>query len=61
MKVQICKICNSKMVGVMSFSKDKQEKYCRCSYCYSESKHRKMDEKELTFGEVLHKAMNNRK
>lgn len=59
--MQFCRDCNTKMVGVMSFSKDKHEKFCRCPSCYSETKHKKLDEKEISFGEVLHKAMNNRK
>lgn len=59
--MQFCKDCNTKMVGVMSFSKDKHEKFCRCPNCYSETKHKKLDEKEISFGEVLHKVMNNRK
>lgn len=51
--MQLCKECNTKMIGVMSFSKDKYEKFCRCPKCYSETKHGKLDEKELNFGEVL--------
>lgn len=49
------------MNGVMSFSKDKYEKFNRCPKCYSETKHRKLRDKELDFGEVLHKEMNKRK
>ena len=45
----------------MSFSKDKHEKFCRCPKCYSETKHKKLNEKELDFGEVLDKVINKRK
>ena len=56
-----CKDCNTKMVGVMSFSKDKNEKFYQCRKCFSETKHRKIDDKELNFGEELDKAIRNRK
>ena len=59
--MQYCKICSGKMVGVLSFSKDKHEKFCRCPKCYSETKHRKIDDKELNFGEVLDKEIHKRK
>lgn len=55
--MQYCKVCSGKMVSVMSFSKDKHEKFCRCPKCFFETKHRKLDEKELNFGEELDKAM----
>lgn len=51
--MQCCKDCGSKMVGVMSFSKGKQEKFRRCPKCYLETKHQKIDDKELNFGEML--------
>ena len=56
-----CKDCNTKMIGVMSFSKDKHERFCRCPKCYSETKHLKIDDKELWFGEVLDKEVHRRK
>lgn len=59
--MQYCKVCSGKMVGVMSFSKDKHEKFDRCPNCYSETKHRKLDDKELSFGEVLDKVIHKRK
>lgn len=59
--MQFCRDCNTKMVGVMSFSRDKNEKFCRCPKCYSETKHKKLDEKELSFGEVLDKVIHKRK
>ena len=57
----ICKDCYIPMQPVMSFSKDKHEKFCRCPKCYSETKHRKLRDAELDFGEVLNKAINKRK
>ena len=59
--MQFCRDCSTKMVGVLSFSKDKNEKFNYCPRCYSETKHRKLDNKELDFGEVLDKAIRNRK
>ena len=56
-----CRDCNTKMVGVMSFSRDKHEKFCRCPKCYLETKHKKLDDKELSFGEVLDKVIHKRK
>ena len=48
----ICKNCYTPMVGVMSFSKDKHEKFCRCPKCCSETRHN-----ELSFGEVLNREI----
>ena len=59
--MSFCKDCNTKMVGVMSFSKDKHEKFDRCPNCYSETKHRKLDDKELSFREVLEREIRRRK
>ena len=53
----ICKYCYIPMVGVMSFSKDKHEKFNKCPKCYGETKHVKLRDDELTFGEVLHKEL----
>ena len=57
----ICKDCYVPMVGVMSFSKDKHEKFDRCPKCFGETKHRKLRDDELDFGEVLDKAIYKRK
>ena len=57
----ICKDYYIPMIGVMSFSKDKHEKFCKCPKCYCETKHRKLRDAELDFGEVLNKAINKRK
>lgn len=59
--MQICRDCNIQMVGVMSFSRDKRERFSRCPNCHSETKHQKIKEEELSFGEVLNKAMKSRK
>lgn len=45
----------------MSFSKGKQEKFRRCPKCYSETKHQKIDGKELNFGKILNKEIHRRK
>ena len=59
--MQLCKDCYVQMIGVMSFSKDKREKFCRCPKCYSETKHRKLRDDELDFGEVLSREIYKRK
>lgn len=52
----ICKKCFVPMVGVMSFSKDKHEKYCRCPKCMRETRRQTMKDIDLSFGEVLRKT-----
>lgn len=53
----ICKDCYTPMVGVMSFSKDKHERFCRCPKCMGETKHTRLDVSELSFGEYLHREI----
>lgn len=53
----LCKNCWTQMVGVMSFSKDKHEKFCRCPKCCSETRHIKINDNELSFREVLHREI----
>ena len=55
--MQICKRCYVPMVGVMSFSKDKHERFSRCPNCYSETKHQKLKDNGLSFGEVLNREL----
>ena len=55
--MQFCKDCNIRMKGVMLFSSDKHEKYNKCPRCYGETKHVKLRDDELTFGELLHKEL----
>ena len=57
----ICKDCNTPMQSVMSFSKDKYERFDRCLKCFGETKHRKINDNELMFGEVLHREISKRK
>ena len=57
----VCRTCNVPMQPVMSFASDKQEKFCRCPKCFSETKHRKLKDDDLNFGEVLHKEIYKRK
>ncbi len=59
--MQICKTCNIPMVGIMSFSKDKHERFCQCPKCKSESKHNLLRDSELDFEEVLHKEYQKRR
>jgi len=53
----VCKNCYIPMIGVMSFSKDKHEKFWRCPKCCSETRHNKINNGELSFGEVLHREI----
>lgn len=55
--MQYCMNCENIMIGVMSFSKDKHEKFCRCPKCCSETRHTKINDNELSFGEVLHREI----
>lgn len=55
--MQFCKDCNIKMKGVVSFSKDKREKFNKCPKCYGETKRVKLRDDELTFGEVFSKEL----
>ena len=57
----ICMDCNILMQPIVSFSKDKHEKFCRCPKCYYETKHKKLRDDELDFGEELNKAVHKRK
>ena len=41
----------------MSFSKDKHEKFCSCKKCKQETKHKKLQDEELDFGEVLQRKL----
>lgn len=59
--MKLCKACVVPMQNVMSFSQEKHERFCRCPKCHGETKHNKIKDNELVFGEVLHKAMKNRK
>ena len=56
----ICRTCSISMQPVMSFSKNKHEKFCRCPKCRGETKHQKLKDEELDFGEVLHREINNK-
>ena len=53
----ICKDYYIPMVSVMSFSKNKHEKFCRCLKCYEETKHKKLRDDELVFREILDKEL----
>lgn len=55
--MQVCKKCYTAMVGVMSFSKDKNERFCRCPKCKGETKHQRIrnDDFEAMLDNELHK------
>lgn len=57
----LCKICSIPMVSVMSFSKDKHEKFYCCPKCRGETKRQRIRDEELNFGEVLIKSVSNNK
>lgn len=58
--MKICRDCLVPMTPVMSFSREKREKFDRCPKCYDETKHRKIKDEELSFGEVLHREFQKR-
>lgn len=55
--MQVCKKCYTPMVGVMSFSKDKNERFCRCPKCRGETRHQRIrnNDFEATLDNELHK------
>ena len=58
--MQLCKDCYVPMIGVMSFSKDKHEKFCSCPKCRGETRRRKLRDDELNFREVLSRELHNK-
>lgn len=59
--MQLCKKCFIPIIEIMSFSKDKHEKFCKCPRCSEETKRHAIKDYELSFGEVLHREINKRK
>ena len=59
--MMVCRDCCIPMQPVVSFSKDKHEKFCRCPKCRGETKHRILRDSELDFGEVLSRELHKRK
>ena len=53
----ICRTCSIPMQPVMSISKDKHKNFDRCTRCFGETKHVKLRDDELTYGEVLHNEL----
>ena len=53
----VCKNCYIPMVNVMSFSSGKHERFCRCPKCKAETRHTRLDDSELNFGEYLHREL----
>ena len=45
------------MQPIISFSKDKHKKFDRCPKCFGETKHQKLKDEELDFGEVLYREI----
>ena len=59
--MQYCINCGNIMMGIMSFSKDKHEKFCRCPKCRAETRHTKLDDSELSFGEYLYRELDRKR
>lgn len=59
--MQVCKVCSIPMTGIMSFSKERHEKFCRCPKCRRDTKHKLLRNCELDFGEVLHREYQKQK
>lgn len=57
----ICKDRYAPMICVMSFSSDNHNRFCRCPKCYSETRHIKINDNELSFGECLHRELNRKR
>lgn len=59
--MQYCMNCGNIMIGVMSFSKDNHEKFCRCPKCCSETRRIKINDNELSFGEYLYRELDRKR
>ena len=60
----LCKICNRPMVRVREFTKENKgshEEFTRCRKCNFESKHKVVSDEKLSFDEILHNKMSERK
>lgn len=44
-------------IGFRPNEKDRHDKYCRCPKCYRETKHYKVENSELSFGEYINKEL----
>ncbi len=53
MRMQICQKCYIPMVGIMSFSKDKRERFYQCPKCKGETQHNALRNTELDFETIL--------
>ena len=49
------------IIRIISFSKNKHEKFNHCPKCFGETRHKKLKDEELDFGEVLHREIHKRK
>lgn len=56
----VCNQCYIPMKEVMSFSKDKHERFCRCPKCKKETKKYPIMDNELTFDGYLEVVMKRR-
>ena len=49
------------IIRIISFSKNKHEKFNHCPKCFGETRHKKLRENDLDFGEVLSRELHKRK
>ena len=49
------------IIRIISFSKNKHEKFNHCPKCFGETRYKKLREDDLDFGEVLSKEIHKRK
>ena len=49
------------IIRIMSFSKNKHEKFNHCPKCFGETRHKKLRDNNLDFGEVLSRELHKRK
>ena len=57
--MRFCKNCNVKMREVMSFSRDKNEKFNKCPDCFGETIHKKL--KQSDFDKLLEAEIEKRR
>ena len=58
MKMILCKDCGIPMVNVMHFEMENNQKYNQRPKCKQDTKHVKLRDSELVFGEILNKQLN---
>ena len=53
--------CATVQCCTQAFTKERHERFCRCPKCRGETKHQKLRDDDLKFGEVLDKVTGKQK